>query len=435
MTSPKKSPNKSVSISHPPSKRAFVWLLWFFAVGFYFYDVILQVFPSVMIEALMATFDIRARLIGEITGSYFYIYGFMQIPVGLLMDRMGAPKLLTIASFICGLGGVCFGLAPNAEVLVLARLLAALGSSFAFVGLVYISSHWFKKSLTPLLIGIGNSLGMIGGVFGEGPISIVENFFGWRLSVILLGTVGLLFSFFILFTVRNIPPSEKPRRETSSSIFEAFKEFKVVIASKQAWLNSVISLFMFATTTAFAALWGVFFLQHQHGMQRSVAGFANSMIYIGWVIGGPLIGQLSANLGFKRPFLMGGSLLAGLLMLLLILSEQLSELFIFFLLLLVGICSSAQLLTFGRAIDLFPKKATGSASAFTNFMVTMGGVIFQPLVGALITLAALPGTAKMAETYSKNTLSLAFICFPLSFFAAFCLTFFMKEKHPKHFKA
>ena len=69
----------------------------------------------------------------------------MQIPVGIMMDRYGARKLLTFAALFCGVGSFFFGMAQTLAPAEFGRFLIGIGSSFAFVGMIYICSHWFPQ--------------------------------------------------------------------------------------------------------------------------------------------------------------------------------------------------------------------------------------------------------------------------------------------------
>jgi nitrate/nitrite transporter NarK len=80
------------------------------------------------------------------------------------------------------------------------------GSAFGFVGLVYICSHWFPESKRGILIGLGSSIGTLGAVMGEGPLSQLIQAFGWRIANFQLGLLGLLLALVLFFVVRNDPP-------------------------------------------------------------------------------------------------------------------------------------------------------------------------------------------------------------------------------------
>ncbi|MBI5273911.1 MAG: MFS transporter, partial [Chlamydiales bacterium] len=130
------------------------WIIWALAAIFYFYEYLLRISPSVMIPELMQTYHVDAAAIGFMVAFYLYAYAPMQLVVGVLMDQYGAKKLLTLASIICGLGSILFGLSNHIVLAGIGRLLIGLGSAFAFVGMVFICSHLFPQHKRALVIGL-----------------------------------------------------------------------------------------------------------------------------------------------------------------------------------------------------------------------------------------------------------------------------------------
>ncbi|AHE66695.1 major facilitator superfamily [Legionella oakridgensis ATCC 33761 = DSM 21215] len=52
----------------------------------------------------MQTFRVSAAGFGVISAFYFYAYAPMQLPAGLLFDRYGPRKLMTVALMLCAFG-------------------------------------------------------------------------------------------------------------------------------------------------------------------------------------------------------------------------------------------------------------------------------------------------------------------------------------------
>ena len=92
------------------------WLIWSLGALFYGYEYFLQVSPSVMVPDLMRSFHIGGAALGNLTAFYFYAYASMQIPAGLLLDRLGPRRLLTIAVLLCASGAFIFGSAHSLPV-------------------------------------------------------------------------------------------------------------------------------------------------------------------------------------------------------------------------------------------------------------------------------------------------------------------------------
>ena len=175
-------------------------ILWAIAAIFYSYELVLRIAPSVMVQDLMGAFKIDAAYVGTIVASYLYIYAPMQLVAGLLLDRYNVRTLMTIAAFAVGGGSILFGFAPSTSLAVFGRVLMGFGSSFAFITMIYISSTWFTQRRYPIFVGVGNSLGMIGAVWAQGPLSHLVVDYGWRQLSIALGLIGLVYGV-VIFAV------------------------------------------------------------------------------------------------------------------------------------------------------------------------------------------------------------------------------------------
>jgi len=411
------------------------WLVWSLSVTFYFYEFVLRVAPSVMVKDLMAAFSLNAAEVGSLAAIYLYIYAPMQIPVGVLTDYFGARKLLTIAAIVCGLGCLLFGFANQEWIAGAGRLLMGIGSAFAFVGMVYICSHWFHKKNLAFLIGLANSLGMFGAFIGQGPLSMLVHEIGWRASVIQLGILGIIIGAVIFFVVRNDPPSiakkEQAKREKMPSVFHFLK---VVARKRQSWINALASLCYYSITVAFAGLWGIPFLEQTHDVSRNVASFATSMIFVGWMIGGPIIGTYSDRIKGRKPILLTSLTLTFISLASVIYLDHLPLIALFILLFAVGFFSSAQLLQYSIAIEMNPHEAKGSSIAFTNFLTMMGGAIIQPLVGYLLDLNWHGERVLGIPYYSTSDYKIALSIFPILVIFAMIFNLLIKEKKAPHLK-
>ena len=80
------------SASNTRLTAAFILGCVFFAYGF-----VHRVAPSVMTGELMSDFSVGGSALGSLSAMYFYAYVALQIPVGLLMDRFGPRKLMTLS--------------------------------------------------------------------------------------------------------------------------------------------------------------------------------------------------------------------------------------------------------------------------------------------------------------------------------------------------
>lgn len=403
------------------------WLIWFLAVAFYYYEFLLRVFPSVMVQELMEAFSISALMFGNLSAFYFYAYAPMQLPVGVLTDRYGARNLLTLASLGCGLATIVFAFTSNLWIAQISRFIIGAGSAFGFVGMVYISSHWFSRKRLALLIGIGNSLGMLGAVSGQGPLRELIDIFQWRDTLFYFGIAGIVLGALIYFLVRNDPlTSKKQKKETHADLKGIVKGFITVCKNPQTWIIALTAFFLYTVTTSFAALWSVSYIRTVYEVTEAVAGYAGSMVFLGWIVGGPIFGYFSDKLKTRKPFLLICTLGATLTFVsILFFTKSLTMIFIE--LFVLGIFLSAQLLTYSLAIESNPPAMKGTAVALTNFIVFFEGSLMQPFVGYLLDLNWSGKMKGGIPYYDKTDFQLAFSSFIVMLLISFIFALFIKK--------
>ncbi len=403
------------------------WSIWLLAAIFYFYEFVLRVSPSVMVPELMSSFGITASAVGVLSAFYLYAYAPMQLPVGVLMDRYGVKKVLSVASIICGLGALLFSAAGDLSVASLGRLMIGAGSSFAFIAMVYVTSHWFPPRKRAFLIGIANSIAMLGASAGSGPLTMVIHNFGWRQSIAAFGIFGVLLGIAVYIIFKIDRHNFEVEKETSEEDVNVLGNLKAAMAKKSIWFNALAALFFYMTTTAFAGLWGLSFVQTAYGVSKEVAGYAMSMVFAGWLVGGPLMGLWSDLIGKRITAIRIGILGALLSLIPVIYCPTIPIAAVYILLFLVGLFSSAELLSFSLAIELNSMRAKATTAAFTNFMISCGDAIVQPLVGFLLDLNWSGLMQDGIRVYATRDYQMALTCLPVTLILGFISLFFFKE--------
>ncbi|MEN9329746.1 MAG: hypothetical protein RLZZ484_934, partial [Pseudomonadota bacterium] len=113
-------------------------------------------------------------------------YGLAQLIYGPLGDRLGKFKVITAATLACSVGSVLSAFAPNLTVLVLARVLVALGAA----AIIPLSIAWVgdnvpyeKRQETLARLSLGSTMGIVGGqLFG----GVFTDTLGWRWAFALM---------------------------------------------------------------------------------------------------------------------------------------------------------------------------------------------------------------------------------------------------------
>jgi MFS family permease len=343
------------------------WCVCILASIFYCYEFFLRVAPSVMVPNLMSAYGVTAGGLAIMSASYYYIYTPMQLPVGILMDRYGPRRLLTLAVFLCALGSLLIAGVLNLYVGAFARLLMGFGSAFAFVGVLKLAAHWLPPSRLAFVSGMSTALGMLGAVAGDTALTSMVDALGWRSSWVIAGIAGLVLTVLIWLVIHDNPVHKRHMKRETRSWGQAWKYFLSILKNTQFWINGLIGGVMFLPVSVFGALWGISFLEQAYGFSSHEAGLSVSMLFIGVAVSGPIMGWFSSYIKRRRIILMMGSLGAAILFFVLLYVPELSLTTIQVILFFIGACVGCQVVVFAVGCEISSPKAAGTAVAGTNF--------------------------------------------------------------------
>ncbi len=412
------------------SKRS-VWLPWLICcIGalFYCYEYFLRILPSVMVTDLLQIFRINGVQFGNLVAFYYYAYTPMQLPVGILMDRFEPRILLVFAALVCSLGTYLFA-QPILLIAQIGRFLVGFGSSFAFVGVLKLAALWLPPSRFALIAGLTTSLGMLGGMVGNIALAKLVMIFGVSHTLHLALIAGVLLTLCLWYVIPHKHTAIQTDREPKLRYAQFFSSVIALFKQPQMWLVGIIGAFLYLSLSAFAEVWGIPYLIRVHGLSTVSASMYISFVFLGWTIGGPLIGWISDRTGNRRLPLIFGAGFGGLCFALaLLLGTGLPKFLLGGLLFLFGIFSSAEVLVFPMAFEMNRVSGlSGTALAVMNLLVMLGGVLTQPLIGKLLDLFTGKHIAGNLMIFSTQSFQYALGLIPICFFLAAILLLFVRE--------
>lgn len=409
------------------------WVICGLGAIFYCYEYLLRVAPSVMVPELMDTFQISAAALGNLTAFYYYAYTPAQIPVGVMMDRYGPRYILTLAILACAIGTVLFGVTTNFWVAASGRFLLGLGSAFAFVGVLKLATAWLPPNRFAFVSGMATTLGMLGAMTGQMVMTGLVQKIGWQNTIFYSAFLGFVLTPILWLIIRDTPQAHKTNKVEKQQIRwgELFKQVGAVATNHQIWINGIIGFLLFLPTTVFAELWGVQYLRSVYHFTPAMSALAVSMIFGGWAVGGPIAGFISDHLNRRRLPLLVGEVVATALLFVLLLAENLPVPVVLALLFVFGAFSGVEVICFAIGRENAPSHVAGIAVSVTNFLIMMGGVIFQPVVGSLLDCFWSGEMVNGIPIYSRENYQMALMLLPIGLLISIGLTFFLKETYCK----
>lgn len=377
------------------------------------FEMALQVSPAVMTKDLSSALHLNAFDLGIMSGVYFITYSAMQIPSGLMYDRLNIVKVVSSAILICGIGAGLFGLSESMLTASSARMFMGFGSAFAFLSVLTVAARYFEPRYFAMLAGIAQLLAALGAIGGELPIAWLNQEMGWRHSFILFMGMAFMLIIFIQLAFRNIPIECKVPVH-SEKIRSSLKE---ILKSSQTWFVGGYALLNWAPMTAFASLWGVPFLMAKFNLSLNEAASLCSLLWLGVGLSSPVAGIVSDALGSRKIILVGTALAGALAFLGLLYLPHMAIILVGVLLFIAGLGSSGQIVSFAVIKDINRPHRTSAAIGFNNMAEVASGIIMQPLIGKLLILSGYATDTLPAFLSSLWVLPLChFLCMAIALF-------------------
>jgi MFS family permease len=299
----------------PAYKWWVVAMLWF--TCFFNYadrQAIYSVFP--LLKSEMGLSDVQLGIVG---GAFMWVYAASGPLAGIIGDRMRRKTLIISGLVFWSLVTVATAISQNYWHLVLFRALEGFGEAFYFPASMSLISDYHGPSTRSRAMSIHQSSVYAGTIAGGAVAGYMGEFYGWRSSFYLFGTLGVILGFFLIAFLRE---TSRGAAETEAShagldwreagLGDALKKLlthRTVVA--------LIAVFVGANFVAMIFLtWMPSFMYRKFGMSLTMAG-VNSTAWLqvasvlGVLTGGWLADRWAAKSPGGRMRVQGLGLLAG----------------------------------------------------------------------------------------------------------------------------
>lgn len=374
----------------------------------------LRASPAVIAHDLMESFSISTSTLGLMAAVYFWIYGCVQIPVGVLADRIGVRHTVFIFGLIGVVGSFLFASALNIQMAFLARILIGLGTAGIWVpALKYLSLAYLPDKFASLS-SILSSIGSLGLVFSTYPLAFLVEKTNWRMPFFLVAALLLLFVILAWFAMNFKFTTANEDKKKNDEDHEA-KPVGYFLLDYRFFYFIFWAFFVYGVLFSIQALWGAAYLQDVFSISREMAGMNLMFTSIGVILGGPFWGFLSDRfLKARKPVLVWGTLgFLVTLLLFLFKTYYWGFLPVSLLYFCLGFLGTVFLINVTCAKEFFPLNVTGTAIGILNTVMILSVGFFQSVTGYFIDYFEASST--IAAAYYKVFL-LYCVCIVLALF-------------------
>jgi len=260
---------------------------------------------NILAEPIKGELGLSDTQLGLLAGPAFAVfYAVLGIPIARYADNAKTNRVWLISICLAiwsAMTAIC-GFAQNFVQLALARIGVGVGEAGctpAAHSLIADSVPPEKRSSAIAFFGLGIPIGgLLGLIIGW----VVNDQYGWRIALMLVGTPGILLAFLLPLIIRD------PRRCADSAHFNtADSPVKAKLSIKDAVREVFASkaylyVFIAASFTAFLSygkgLWTISFFIRSHGLSTTEAGLAMAVaLGISGIIGTWLGGKMADVFG------------------------------------------------------------------------------------------------------------------------------------------
>ena len=189
----------------PRRRWRIAWLLGLGVLVNYFDRVNL----SVSHNALIATFGISDIAYGYLLGAYNWTYCLCQLPIGVVLDKLGVRRVGRISTFLWSIASFAAAVTPGIAGFFSARFLLGVGEAPTFPANAKAVGSWFPQQERSFATSLFDAAAKFAPAVGVPLIGLLLLHIGWRLSFAATGVISFLY--FLLFFVVYREPEEDPR--------------------------------------------------------------------------------------------------------------------------------------------------------------------------------------------------------------------------------
>ena len=322
--------------------------------------------------------------IGLLTGIVFiFFYTVAGLFVGTLADRYNRTKIIGIGVILWSAFTAISGFAKNFFTLAAPRLFIGVGeSTITPTTMSILSDRYEQKRLgfaagfyyLGVPVGVGISLLIAG---------YLEPLIGWRGCFYLLGVIGLLLGFLMLF-VKDSPRKNISKKPESKTFFEIISLLYKALSTSKSLVLTIIAGTLYHIVLG-AAQFEVIWAVADKGFNPNTFGQINGWIFVVFGVLGSLFGGIASDWALKtynlpRTWFL---LILTLLLIPLAFTRYLETDNILF---WIGICSSAFSLgcfygpIFAVIQELVPSSIKGTVVAFNLLCLNLLGIAIGSIV-------------------------------------------------------
>ncbi|MBK2106871.1 MFS transporter [Francisella philomiragia] len=401
--------------------------IWLTCAVFFMYEFLLRTILGTFEHQIISDLDLSILTFSILSSTAYQLtYGIMQIPVGIITDKLGLKKALTLAILVCALGVGLFGVSNSFGAALVYRVMIGFGASFGFLCLLIAVYDWLPHKHIGLFIGLSQFIGVLGPMLAAGPLESLSQAGGidWRYVFIILAIIGVVLAGITIVIVKNNDQSGelgKNRFIILNTPTSVMKEIQSIFSNKQIWLIAVFSATTYLAIEYLSENATKSFLS-LNGFDAKFSSYLITLAWLGYGIGCPTLGAISDRIKRRKPVMIFAICLT-FVSLATIIFFPINQAILYLSFICLGLGASGQSIGFAIIAEQSSSGCRAAALGVNNFLIMLSVGVGSPIISEVFDLFSNQGKNPSITSY-QTSLSLLLVFTALGVLISI---FFIKE--------
>ncbi|MFE6489679.1 nitrate/nitrite transporter, partial [Streptomyces sp. NPDC057757] len=252
-------------------------------------------------------FGIGASALSTFSILQVLVYAAMQVPVGLLVDRVGPRRVLLLGVLLLSTGQLAFAFSSSFAPALASRAVLGCGDAMTFISVLRIAARWFPAAKNPFVAQLTGLAGMGGNLVTTVVLAQALHSEGWTPTFTAIALLGVAVFALVALFLKEAPAAVRPvDPPLGTPVGTPVARPKVRRQIQDCWREpgTRLGLWIHFTTqfpgNAFGLLWGMPYLIEAQGMTRGEAGGLLTLLVLANMACGFLFGRLLSRTARTR---------------------------------------------------------------------------------------------------------------------------------------
>lgn len=384
----------STALPRPTSTQRWLVLLFVSLAMFGNYYVYDSLGP--VVDLMRDDLGFSYQQIGYLSSAYNLAALLVLLAGGVIIDRFGTKKAITVFAVICLAAAALTALTPRYETILAGRFLLGLGAEPLIVAATTVLAKWFKGKELSFAFGINLSISRLGSASADWSTGFASPLYAnWQDPLWLAtGVAAVSVTAALLYWMME----RRAEGRFDLGAVEAAEKLdwkRLYSFSASYWYIVALCVVFYATVFPFRTF-AIDYFQQAHGLDRESAGILSSLLPLAAIFATPLFGLWVDRVGRRSLFMAVGALVMLPLFLMVtylppgpeigvtipfIGSADIPLTLLVVMLLLGGVFSLIPAVMWPSVAYIVEARRLGSAYALMTFCQQLGWLVVPPIVG------------------------------------------------------